>query len=41
MEKWQERSTQRMLLWHVPVLIVGMIVIAALFVMVLARAFMR
>lgn len=41
MEKSQERSTQRILLWHVPVLIVGVIVIAALCVIVLARAFMR
>ena len=30
MEKWQERSTQRMLLWHAPMLIVGVIVITAL-----------
>ena len=40
-EKWQERSAQRMVLWHVPSLIIGAIVIAALCVMVLARAFMR
>jgi len=40
-EKWQERSAQRMVLWHVPALIIGAILIAALCVMVLARAFMR